>query len=100
MRLSRRSVVSVYVRHAGSCPFADKPFYHACQCAKWLRYSKAGKQYKQAAGTRTWSIAAAKAAELQAQLDAGDSPSGNTSAEPTIREHVAAFLIGNRSGAG
>jgi integrase len=100
MRLSRRSVVSVYVRHAGSCPFADKPFYHACQCAKWLRYSKAGKQFKQTANTRTWSIAEAAAAELQNHLDAGEGPSVAPSGEKTIKEHVDTYLLGKRSVAG
>jgi integrase len=99
MRIPRRSVVSVYVRHAGECPFADKPFYHACQCVKWLRYSKAGKQYKQTANTRTWSIAEAAAAELQQQLDSGDSPSA-PSTEKTIKEHVDTYLLGKRSVAG
>jgi integrase len=102
LRLKRRSIVTVYVRHAGTCANADKPFYRGCSCAKWLRYSKAGKgQIKQPAETRTWAIAEEKAQQLQMQLDAGDSPSASTStAETTIATHVTTFLLGKRSGAG
>ena len=66
------SVVSVYVRHRATCSHASRgEFYRGCQCTKWLRYSRQGRQHRRPAGTRTWGIAEEKAADLQRQLDAG-----------------------------
>jgi integrase len=75
MNMQPRSVVTVFVRHRSSCSYASRgEFYRGCQCSKFLRYSRNGKQHRKATGTRTWSIAEDKAVELQESLDRGDTP--------------------------
>jgi integrase len=92
MRILRKPVVVVYVRHAGTCPHREDESYPRCDCPKAFRWSLAGKQYRKAAGTRTWGLAEAKAAELQRQLDGGGSPSIALSTTPTIAALVATFM--------
>src|SRR5439155_2824167 len=94
-RLQRRPVVTVYVRHAGTCPNEGKEFYRGCDCSKWLRYSLNGRQHRLTANTRSWGTAEAKAQELQQQLDGGKAPSPSQSAsQPTIAAAVETFLQG------
>ena len=77
----RKSVVTVYVRHAGNCPHDGKPFFRGCDCIKWLRYSgpvclcpskHKGNQHRLSADTRTWGLAEEKREELQKRLDTGE----------------------------
>ena len=112
MSIQPRSVVTVFVRHRESCSHASRgEFYQGCQCSKFLRYSRNGRQHRQAAGTRMWSIAEDKATELlrlfscskrrdsvlppkprRATMRIGRSSRGQTSqrdigGEPSIRKH-------------
>lgn len=92
--LKRKSLVVVYTRHSGSCPHQSESFAR-CDCAKWLRWSRDGKQHRQSADTRTWGRAEQKAAELQEQLDSGNSPS---QASPlTMVKLAATFLVKKHS---
>ena len=86
MRTPRRPVVVVYVRHALSCAHVEDESYPRCSCPKSLRWSIRGKQYRKAAGTRTWSIADEKARELQRRFDAGEEGRviPGTDKQPTI----------------
>jgi len=88
-------VVTVFVRHAGSCKFAEDESYPRCDCAKWLRWSLNGRQHRIAAHTRTWGLAEEKAQELQRRLDAGESGSAATpaAAQPTIAALAATFMM-------
>ncbi|HTZ97356.1 MAG TPA: tyrosine-type recombinase/integrase [Terriglobales bacterium] len=88
--------VTVYVRHRDSCPKTIRgEFYPNCDCAKWLRYSLRGKQRRQPAHTRTWSIAQEKALDLQNRLQRGDSPVKLSpgKAAQTIQETVETFIV-------
>ena len=107
--VSRRAVVTIYVRHQGSCKYANRPgrsFSRDCDCVKWLRYSsdacfcqgrKHGlhRQHKLTTGTRSWSVAEEKRAELQRRLDTGELgklPATPEEKRPTIAQCIEIFL--------
>jgi len=100
MSITPRSVVTVFVRHRESCTYRSRgEFYRGCQCSKFLRYSRGGRQHRQAAGTRTWSVAEDKATELQEQLDRGDTPKPIIvkGPQPTIAECIETFISAKES---
>ncbi len=100
MSIQPKSVVTVFVRHKESCSFQSRgEFYRGCQCSKFLRYSRNGKQHRQAAKTRTWSVAEDKAVELQEQLDRGDTPKPIIvkGPQPTIAECIDTFISAKES---
>jgi integrase len=100
MNVQPRSVVTVFVRHKKKCGHASKgEFYRGCQCSKFLRYSRGGKQHRQTAGTRTWSVAEEKAVELQEQLDRGDTPRPIIAKAPqaTIAQCIDTFISAKES---
>ncbi|MFZ0806645.1 MAG: hypothetical protein WAN03_10705 [Candidatus Sulfotelmatobacter sp.] len=93
-------VVTVYVRHRPTCSHASRgEFYRGCNCAKWFRYSRSGHQYRKSAKTRTWGIAEERAAELQAQLDRGDTPRPIIVKAPqrTIADCIDTFISAKES---
>jgi integrase len=97
-RLTRKPVVTVYVRHRGECRDLSKgEFYRGCQCAKWLRYSLNGKQERHAAHTRSWGHAEEKAREVQKRLDGGESqpaiPSQPTASPRTIAAVIETYIL-------
>jgi integrase len=95
-----KSVVTVFVRHRESCSHESRgEFYRGCQCSKFLRYSRNGRQHRQAAGTRTWAVAEDRAVELQEQLDRGDTPKPIIAREPqsTIADCILTFISGKQS---
>jgi integrase len=100
MSIQPKSVVTVFVRHRESCSHASRgEFYRGCQCSKFLRYSRGGRQHRQAAGTRTWSVAEEKAVELQEQLDRGDTPKPIIvkGPQPTISDCIQTFIRAKES---
>src|SRR5579863_6415707 len=91
--MERKPEVTVFVRYRDSCGFAGNESYPKCNCPKWLRYSLAGKQRRVAAKTRTWGLAEEKAADLQKQLDAGQSGKPVPSeTQPTIESALETFI--------
>jgi integrase len=100
MSIQPKSVVTVFVRHRESCSYRGRgEFYLGCQCSKFLRYSRNGKQHRQAAGTRTWQVAEDKAVELQEQLDRGDTPKPIIARgpQPTIADCIDTFITKKES---
>src|SRR5215813_330666 len=108
--LTRRSVVTIYVRHQGGCKYVNRSgrsFARDCDCVKWLRYSgeacfchgrKHGhhRQHKLTADTRSWAIAEDKRAELQRRLDAGETgtplPTDPAAKRATIAAEIETFI--------
>jgi len=90
--------VTVVVRHSKDCPRAGDEFYRSCKCPKHLRWSYKGKLYRQAAKTRTWSIAEERRREVEDRFRAADptTPVGDIRIEsqsrPTIEQAVELFL--------
>ena len=100
MSIQPKSIVTVFVRHRETCSHRSRgEFYRGCQCSKFLRYSRNGKQKRQAAGTRTWTVAEDKAVELQEQLDRGDTPKPIIvkGPQPTIAECIDTFITKKES---
>jgi site-specific recombinase XerD len=52
--VSNPPIVTIFVRHAEDCRYRGDEFHKGCRCRKHLRWSHAGKQYRQAAKTRSW----------------------------------------------
>ena len=67
------TVITIFVRHAKDCKFASDEFSKRCNCRKHLRWTAAGKQHRQAAGTRSWAEAEERKRALGDQL-AGRTP--------------------------
>jgi site-specific recombinase XerD len=96
--LTRKAIVSVFVRHKGSCPQSHHgESYRGCECPKFLRYSRGGKQHRQSAGTSIWHQAEAKAAELQQRLDRGATGLIVKSPDQTIERAVETFISAKQS---
>jgi integrase len=100
VNIQPKSIVTVFVRHRETCSHRSRgEFYRGCQCSKFLRYSRTGKQHRQAAKTRTWAVAEDKAVELQEQLDRGDTPKPIIvkGPQPTIAECIDTFISAKKS---
>ena len=103
IRVTTVPSVTVFVRHSAGCPRKGDEFYKACKCPKHLRWSNNGKQYRQAAKTRTWSIAEERRREVEAQFAEADpaTPVGavklEAKAATTIERAVELFLSDKRS---
>jgi integrase len=107
--IARRSVVTIYVRHQGSCRYVSRQgrsFARDCDCVKWLRYSGDAcfcqgrrhglhRQHKLTTGSRSWEIAEEKRAELQRRLDAGELtplPQTPDTRRPTIEQCIETYV--------
>jgi len=89
--------VTIFVRHKDSCPRKSDEFYRNCRCPKHLRWSYGGKQFRQSAKTRTWSIAEQRRRDKEDQFGASQSPQTNSvnnkaDSKPTIQRAVELFL--------
>lgn len=103
IRVSTIPSIQIFVRHSATCPRKGDEFYKNCKCPKHLRWSSNGKQYRQAARTRTWSIAEERRRQVEAQFAGADptNPVGAVKIEPktatTIARAVELFLSDKRS---
>src|SRR5271168_2826792 len=95
--------IEIFVRHSADCSRHDNPTHKGCKCPKHLRWSHDGKQYRQAAKTRSWAIAEERRREMEARFKAAD-PSRpieavtiDTTTRPTIQKAVELFLSDKRS---
>ena len=84
MRPMRKSNVVTFVRHANTCPHLKHESYPRCDCPKWLRWSRDGKQHRQSTGTRTWGTVEKAGAQLQQRLKAGESPATTAAVPPEV----------------
>jgi len=95
MGILPKSIVTVFVRHNTSCSHSRRgEFYRGCDCPKFLRYSRNGKQTRKAAKTRSWSVAEERAIEEQEALDRGEQPKPILIAvpQPTIADCIDTFI--------
>lgn len=61
-------LVTIFVRHAADCKYIGDEFTKRCNCRKHFRWTLKGKQYRRAAGTRSWAEAEDNKARLLDQL--------------------------------
>jgi len=98
IRVSTIPSISIFVRHKADCPRAADEFYKNCKCSKHLRWSNDGKQYRQAAKTRSWSIAEERRREVETQFAGAEAanPIGGVKLESkgptTVYRAVELFL--------
>jgi integrase len=94
-RIAHKSVVVIFVRHRPQCQKAHfGPYHRGCDCPKFYRYSRAGRQRRVSAKTRSWSTAEGNARELEDRLNGQaathtDSPKDSRS---TIAQAVETFI--------
>lgn len=72
VQVSNIPTITIFVRHRTDCPRAGDEFYKACRCSKHLRWSNGGRQHRQSAKTRSWSIAEERRREIEAQFSGAD----------------------------
>jgi integrase/recombinase XerD len=66
-------VITIFVRHTPGCKYAGDEFTKRCNCRKHFRWTHGGKQFRRAAGTRSWAEAEDNKTRLTDQL-AGRTP--------------------------
>ena len=101
--MHKKSVVTIYVRHRGSCRHADKPVWRGCDCPKFLRYScdvclcshsHKGRLHRLPTGARSWAEAEVKREEAQKRIDAGKTEKLPTpEPQKTIAQAIKTFLL-------
>jgi integrase/recombinase XerD len=95
--------ITIFVRHRADCPRAGDEFHKVCRCSKHLRWSNDGRQYRQSAKTRTWSIAEERRRAIEAQFAEADPShcSGTvrleTQSAKTIERAMELFLSDKKS---
>jgi integrase/recombinase XerD len=85
-------LITVFVRHSADCKYLGDEFCKRCNCRKHFRWTQNGKQYRQKAGTRSWTEAEEVKRRLEDQL-AGRAPAipDNENAKP-VAEAIKVFL--------
>ena len=84
-------VITVFVRHSAKCPHRKRgEFFKGCKCWKHLRWSYAGTQYRQAAGSKDWEGAMRERRKIEAEYEAQGQPRAGQPA--TIAQIVETFL--------
>jgi integrase len=92
--------VRVFVRHKATCDHTGEEGHANCRCAKWLRYSRRGKQFRVPADTRSWAQAEEKARELERRLASGESPALPRPDQPkkaTIADKIETFILSKQT---
>ncbi len=93
--------VRIFVRHKKTCEHVGEEGYANCRCAKWLRYTRHGKQFRQPANTRSFGTAEEKARELERRLNAGENPvlsrPNEPRRQPTIADKIETFIIAKQT---
>jgi len=92
--------VRVFVRHKATCDRSGEEGYARCRCAKWLRYSRHGKQFRQPANTRSFGTAEEKARELERRLNSGEVVVPAKPEQPkktTIADKIATHILAKQS---
>jgi len=88
-------LITIFVRHSADCKYAGDEFCKRCNCRKHLRWTQNGKQYRQKAGTRSWTGAEEVKRRLEDQL-AGRVTTPPDTAGHILRAAYDAFLKGKK----
>ena len=96
-------IVTIFVRHSADCPRKGDEFHKGCKCRKHLRWTYAGKQYRQSAKTRSWAIAEKVKKQVEAKFDAiaAGKPVGaitvETESRKTLERAIELFITNKKS---
>jgi len=93
--------IRVFVRHKTTCDHYGEEGHARCRCARWLRYSRRGKQFRLSAYTRSFGTAEEKARELERRLNSGEAvislPRPEQPKKPTVAGKVATHILAKHS---
>ncbi|HZW93564.1 MAG TPA: hypothetical protein VFF64_11495 [Candidatus Eremiobacteraceae bacterium] len=93
--------VRVFVRHKTTCDHHGEEGHAKCRCAKWLRYSRHGKQFRVPAHTRSFGTAEEKARELERRLNSGETvvslPRPDQPKKATIADKIDTHILAKQS---
>src|SRR5690242_113758 len=93
--MSTAPLITIFVRHSADCKYAGDEFCKRCNCRKHFRWSQNGKQYRQKAGTRSWTEAEEVKRRLEDQL-AGRAPAVPENNGRGLLDAVDSFLKAKR----
>ena len=82
--------ITIFVRYAEGFKQTREDFKQ-CNCKKHLRWSHNGKQFRKAAGTRSWAEAVQRGREIEDRLS-GRPVEGKTEAPKSVDEAARLFL--------
>lgn len=94
--------VTVFVRHSRNCKYFGDETCRKCRCRKHLRWTHGGKQYRQAAKTRSWEQAEESRDKLRGQFAAASGkPIGGVrvlaDSRKTIEQALQLFVSDKRN---
>jgi len=95
-------IVTIFVRHSQDCRHKDDESWKKCRCPKHLRWTHSGRQYRQAARTRSWEQAEKAKRRVEDQFRAaGGNAVGAARIEAkshkTIERSIELFISDKRS---
>ena len=89
----RETAVTVFVRHSADCKHASKgEFYAGCNCRKHLRWTSEHKQYRKAAGTRSWQRALEVKRETEAKVNGTAMPTKPRNEIKLLSDAIVIFV--------
>jgi integrase/recombinase XerD len=65
-------IITIFVRNSAKCSRQGDETYKRCRCSKHLGWSYNGRQYRQAAKTRSWETAEQVRRQVEARFLAAD----------------------------
>lgn len=89
-------IITIFVRHSADCKYRGDEFFKSCNCRKHLRWSLKGKQYRETAGTRSWSRAEEVKLLKLTQLTGTPTPHVPQT-KVTVAEAVETFMAAKRN---
>jgi integrase/recombinase XerD len=81
--------ITIFVRHSAGCKYAGDEFAKRCQCRKHFRWTSNGRQYRETAGTRSWTEAETIKRERADQLEGRATPDQS---KKDVRDAVGLFI--------
>lgn len=91
--------IVVFVPHNVGCEHRGDEQYRDCNCRKYLRWSRDGKQFRRTAKTRSWkdAVKARRALEKQFEEGANGVPAVEETGRKTIETAVDLFLLDKKT---
>jgi integrase/recombinase XerD len=99
VQVSQVPSIEIFVRHRVGCKSADDAAHKLCGCFKHLRWTHGGKQYRQAAKTKSWKTAEAVRRRIEETFEQPDAGPIKIEAESrqTIERTIELFVSDKRS---
>jgi len=91
-------LITIFVRHSKSCPYAGDETSKRCRCPKHLRWSSEGKQYRRSAKSTSWTDAETAKRKIEAGYEQVGKPEADKKENrpKSIDEARKLFLMDRR----